>query len=153
MSERFLRLWLRVTYLFFLLQGLYWVVTGSFDPFGLWDHLAGQALYGGELPPDAVRFKRLSISLLGATNAAFWLLCLILLEIPLAKNERWAIKALWAGLLLWFAIDSTSSLVQGATFNFLLVNLPCLVLAGVPLLLLGRQIERNLPSADSASSR
>jgi hypothetical protein len=39
-------------------------------------------------------------------------------------------------------VDSTASLAHGGLFNVLLVNLPCLTLAGIPLVLLARLARR-----------
>ena len=119
------------------LQGLGWALLGSFDPVGLWDGLAAQALYGTEtLPQQARPLGRLLLVLLGATDAGFFAQLYFLVRYGIGAGERWAHRGAVAGLLVWFVIDSTGSIALGAWFNVALVNVPALLIVGGPLWML-----------------
>ena len=133
----FLRRMLLVLTIFFALQGLTWPLLGSFDPLGLWDGAMETALYPNGLEDQQLEpFKHFILGPLGATNAGFWTLAAALVAVPFKRREGWAYRALIAAVLVWFLVDCTASLLSGATFNILIVNVPCLVLVGIPLLLM-----------------
>jgi hypothetical protein len=116
------------------IQGLGWALLGSFDPFGIWDGLAATALYGtGDLPRAALPLARLLLVLLGATDAGFFVLLFFLARHGIRARLTWAHRASVSGLGTWFVIDTAGSLYLGASFNVALVNLPALLLLGVPL--------------------
>lgn len=131
--------WLLIASLLFAGQALSWVVLGSFDPFGLWDGMAADALYGGATPEPVTRFRRFVLGPFGATTAAYFALFAAVVRFPLRAREIWAWWALAGSLGLWFGVDSIASLARGGLFNVLLVNAPCLLALGVPLLALRRQ--------------
>ena len=132
----FAQRWLLVTSIVLALQGVSWVIMGSFDPWGIYDGMLSQALLqDDDLPHQAVPFLRFAIRLLGATDAAFFVLFALIVKYAFSCGEPWAHTALTAGLLTWFSLDSALSISVNAWFNVLLVNLPCLVQVGTPLLL------------------
>jgi hypothetical protein len=131
--------WLQLACLLFGLQGLGWALLGSFDPLGVWDRLADQALFAGQTPPEVVQFRRFILGPFGATTAAYFLLLFLVLRSPFQRREPWAYRAVVASLALWFMVDSAASVWHGAVFNVLLVNLPCLTVLGIPLFLLREQ--------------
>lgn len=116
-----------------VVQGLSWIVLLSFDPFGVWEGLAAQALYGSEsLPQAALPLARLLTAILGATDAGFFVLMFVLVRHGFGEHT-WAYRGVVAGVLTWGLVDSAASAALGAWFNVALVNLPALVLLGVPL--------------------
>jgi hypothetical protein len=141
-TTRFYDAWLQLACLLFGLHGLGWVLLGSFDPLGIWDQLAAQTLFAGQMPPEVVQFRRFILGPFGATTAAYFLLLFFVLRYPFFHREPWAYAAAVASLALWFLVDSAASLRHGATFNVLLVNLPCIVILGIPLVLVRQQFRR-----------
>ena len=125
---------LEVISLLLAAQGISWALLGSFDPWGIWDGLAARALYGAaELPEGALPFGRLMMVLLGGTDAGFFVLLYVLVRYGVRAGEHWAHRGAMAGMLTWFVIDTAGSLLLGATFNVVLVNIPALLLVGIPL--------------------
>lgn len=119
------------------LQGVSWMVLGSFDPWGIWDGLAAQELYGSaELPPEARQFARLVMIPFGATDAAFFALAALVLWRGVGRGQGWALEAFAWSFALWFMLDSLGCALLGAWFNVWLVNVPALVLVSVPYLFL-----------------
>jgi hypothetical protein len=54
---------------------------------------------------------------------------------------------MWYGLLSWFAIDSTISILSGAIHNVVMVNLVALVMIALPLVMTRRAfVIRNSPT-------
>lgn len=104
--------------------------------FSVWREFAADALF-----EDPAAFERLgafapaTLGILGGSIAGKWVAAFWLVREPLARAERWSWWALLAGLLLWFGIDSTMSIVHRAFFNVWMINLGPLLLVGVPLLL------------------
>jgi hypothetical protein len=52
---------------------------------------------------------------------------------PFKRRERWARDCIAAGIGLWFVLDTAISLYHGVYFNALAVNVPLLVIVGLPL--------------------
>jgi len=116
------------------LQGVSWIVMGSFDPFGIYHEMLAGALFDADaLTPDAVLGFRFAVGILGATDAGFFVLFAFIVRYPFANRETWAHVALSTAILAWFLLDSAFSFSIGASFNVLMVNLPCLVVLGIPL--------------------
>lgn len=42
---------------------------------------------------------------------------------------------MWAGLLSWFVIDSSITVYYGAIHNLVIINLPALIMIGLPLVM------------------
>ena len=91
----FWRNWLLVASVLLALQGVSWMVMGSFDPFSLYDGMVASSFLGNDVIPDAARpIYRFVIGILGATDAAFFVLFASIVKYPFAKQERWAHVAL-----------------------------------------------------------
>lgn len=135
----FWRRYLLVMTAVFALQGVSWMAFGSFDPFGIYSRLMARALLDAPvLTPEADAVFSFAVVPLGATTAGFFVLVHFLVRFGFARRERWSYDAVVAGVLVWFALDSTISVHHGAWFNVGLVNVPCLVVLGVPLWFLRR---------------
>jgi hypothetical protein len=130
----FLDHWLFAVCVVFGLAGLLWVVVGSFDPFGLWDGMLAKAFYDGRTPESVDRFRRFILGPFGATNAGCFVALALIARFPFRRREPWAFAAIAGAIGLWFVVDSAASIAHGAAFNVWLVNVPCVVLLGVPLI-------------------
>lgn len=107
---------------------------GSFDPFGIYDGILSHTLLNtDQMTGDTLVVYRFMIGLLGATDAAFFVLFAFIARYPFAHQERWAHVALMTGFLTWFILDTALSFHFNALFNILYVNVPCLLLIGIPL--------------------
>ena len=74
-AHRFWTRWLIVVCGLLAVQGVSWMVFGSFDPWGLYDDWLARSLLGSAaLPAEALPTLRFAIGLLGATDAAFFVL-------------------------------------------------------------------------------
>lgn len=121
--------YLEVLTLILVAQGISWTLIGSFDPFGIYDALLAQALFGTEaLSEDASAVFRFALVPLGATDAAYFALAWFVVRHGIREGLGWAYRAFLVATLLWFVVDCAMSLAVGATFNVLVVNLPCLLL-------------------------
>jgi hypothetical protein len=137
-----LNLWIRILFVLcvlFAVQALSWALIGSFDPFGIYDSYMASSLWGGRtLSADARRAFAFALILLGATTVGFFVLVALVVKHAFPRRERWAYRAVVGAILTWFTIDTTLSAMAGAWFNILIVNLPCLLLLGIPLAALRR---------------
>jgi hypothetical protein len=136
---RFWSLWLQIASALFAVQAVSWILLGTLDPFGIYDQLLAESLLARDSLTDGERsvFAFANI-LLGATTAGFFVMFFILARIPFQRLERWSYFCLVFGLLTWFVLDSSFSLMHGAVFNVLLVNVPCLLVLSIPLLATAR---------------
>jgi hypothetical protein len=135
----FWRRWLLIASAVFALQGALWAVLGSFDPFGYYTRLLGTALWDlPELPPDGQRAFEFMMVPLGATTAGYFVLVHMLVRKAFPRREPWAYWTVVGALLTWFFVDSSFSLVHGAAFNVWLVNVPCVLVLGMPLAFIRR---------------
>lgn len=89
---------------------------------------------GKELPENALFFKNWLFGIIGATTVGFHLMMIAISENAFKKKEKWAYYTLCLGLLSWFLIDSSISAYYGAIYNLVLINLPALIIIGIPLL-------------------
>ena len=129
----------------FALQGISWIAIGSFDPFGIYDRMMSNALLDGiPLSQETKKVFHFSLIMLGATTAGFFVLFGLVAKHSLLQRQHWAYWTLSAGLGTWFVLDSVASVAVGATFNVLLVNLPCLLVLGIPLLILYKSTTRGM---------
>lgn len=126
--------WLLIVSILLAVQGMSWIIMGSFDPMGIYDARVARVLLDSDsLPASAKATFRYAVALLGATDAAFFVLFAIIVRIPFSRRESWAHAALSSSILTWFLLDSVFSISVGAWFNVLIVNIPCLLLIGIPL--------------------
>jgi hypothetical protein len=138
----FWRTYLLIASAVFGLQGVSWILFGSFDPFGLYTGLMARTFWGSAgLTAEAQKTFSFAVGPLGATTAGYFLLVHWLVRYGFARRERWAYTAVVAAVLVWFGLDTIASLLHGAWFNVAIVNVPCLILLGIPLLALRRAFD------------
>ncbi len=138
-SFEFWRRYLLVVSALFAVQGASWVLMGSFDPFGFYTGLLARSFWGTEtLTPEAQKVFSFTVGPLGATVAGYFLMVHMLARFALPRREAWAYWTIVGALLLWFMLDSAASLFHGMLANVMIVNIPCLIVMGLPLLALRR---------------
>lgn len=97
---------------------------------------------------------RFLVGLTGGAIAGKWAAHWVVARFGLRARQRWAVRASLVGLLGWFVVDSTTSLLAGAWANVLLVNLMPLAV-GLPLLrVIARETDHDdaPPTATRASA-
>ena len=130
----FWRKYLMIASIVFALQGVSWAVIGSFDPFGIYDGIWAQQMFGAdELPADAARARSFLLGPFGATDAGYFILVFFLARYGWAERKRWAHTAVSAAVACWFVLDTTVCLIHGVYFNVLVVNLPAIAMLAPPL--------------------
>jgi hypothetical protein len=135
----FWRTYLLAASALFGVQSVSWLLFGSFDPFGFYTGMMARTFWGSaELTAEAQKTFSFAVGPLGATTAGYFVLVHYLVRYGFPRRERWAYIAVVAAVLVWFGLDTAASLRHGAWFNVVVVNVPCLVLLGIPLLALRR---------------
>jgi hypothetical protein len=135
----FWRTYLLVASALFGLQGVSWILFGSFDPFGFYTGMMAWTFWGSVgLTSEAQKTFSFAVGPLGATTAGYFVLVHYLVRYGFPRRERWAYTAVVTAVLVWFGLDTAASLRHGAWFNVVIVNVPCLILLGIPLLALRR---------------
>ena len=133
-SFRFWQRWLFIASVFFSVFGV--VVAVFPDAFFLapWKAALASAFYQGTEPEGAAAFRRFVMGPLGGTIAGSYLLHTFIAAVPFARREPWAWWATLCGMLLWFIVDSSLSLLHGAAFNVWMINLSPLLVFLPPLI-------------------
>ncbi len=136
---RFWVYWLVTASVIFAIQGVSWMLMGSFDPFGIYDRFLANAILDGDtFTQESKKLFHFALVMLGATNTGFFVLFGLIANRCQSHRDRWPILILSAGLASWFILDCLGSIVLGAVFNVLLVNVPCVLVLGIPLVCLYR---------------
>lgn len=90
---------------------------------------------GEEFSSGTLAMKNWLFGVIGGTIVGFHLLMVFISENAFKRKERWAYYAMWSGMISWFLIDSAISYYTGAVHNVVLINLPAMVMIGLPLLM------------------
>jgi len=90
------------------------------------------------IPADAEQMRTFLFGIIGGTIFGFQVLMIFISENAFKKKERWAYFAMLFGYLSWFLIDSSLSIMHGALYNVLLINIPAMILIGLPLIFTAR---------------
>ncbi len=124
---------------FFVLVGAFVAFCNGSSVMGVYNGALAERFWGvGEIPADMEAFKVFMFGPIGATISGQFVLLGALAWWPMARGERWALRASWASLLTWVVIDSTITAIHGAWFNLVQVNLLTMALMVPALLLAGR---------------
>jgi hypothetical protein len=133
----------------FALQAVSWALIGSFDPFGFYESYMARSLWGADrLPVDAQRAFAFTLVPFGATTAAYFLLVFLIVKHAFPRREPWAYQAVVGATLAWFVLDTGLCVYHRAWFNILIVNLPCILMLGVPLFALRRHFVGATPGSE-----
>ncbi|HEY9841861.1 MAG: hypothetical protein ACAI44_19865 [Candidatus Sericytochromatia bacterium] len=111
-----------------------------------WQQQIALRYFQGNLPDQALAYRSFIMAPLGGTIAGFYLMQTLIVAGPFARRDPFAWHAVCWGSLLWFGLDSTMSLLHGAAFNVLMINLPALLGVGLPLALTYGQFSRPRPA-------
>jgi len=114
--------------IFFALLGLVWAVTGYADPFGIYESLMSESLWGTDTMTDEAKdtFQFLLVPL-GATCAGYFTMQYFIATHAFANREKWGYKAIIIPFFVWFLIDTSLCLFHGALFNIYFANITSLV--------------------------
>lgn len=97
-------------------------------PFAVYRDAMAALWFEGALPHGTLPWMQYGFGAIGAAFAGHFLVLAAVARHAWA--EPWAARV-WGGTVLaWFAVDSAACLMQGATFNVLMVNLPALLGSG-----------------------
>lgn len=126
--------WLTWANVLTLVVGLLVAFAGNSIFFELHNGYTREVFFGGqEWDAATLDFKNWLFGIIGGTIVGFHALMIMISEHAFRRREPWAYRALWLGLLSWFAIDSGITLYYGAIHNLVMINLVALVLIGLPL--------------------
>ncbi len=110
--------------------------TPLFAPFG---RQVDPVFWGASPVDDAARqFQQWVYGAWGATVAGWGIVLAFVAHYPFARKERWSWNALFWGLLVWFALDTSISIFHRVYFNAVF-NTILLALAALPMVLTRRE--------------
>ena len=139
-SFEFWRRWLVIVALALVGFGLF---VALFNQSGVFDTIFNNQIDSvfWSTSPDAVsgEFQQWAYGVLGATLAGWGAMIAFIAVGPFNRREAWAWLCLAAGIGLWFVVDTAISLAHGVYFNAFAVNVPLLILAGLPLIATRRE--------------
>lgn len=102
--------------------------------FDAWWAGLGDAHFAGRAPSESARtLVRFFAGPIGGSTVGQFVLFAFIARYATRAGEAWAPRWALLALLVWAVTDSTWSLVAGAPFNVLLVDVPCVALAAPPL--------------------
>lgn len=87
------------------------------------------------LTGGAEQVRHFFFGIIGGTLAGYFLLQGAIVWVPFYHRERWAWHAILWAMVVWFLIDSTLSIVNGALFNVWMINVWPLILVLLPLVM------------------
>ena len=122
-------IYLKAVCILMITIGLFWMVAGKFDPFGIYDVYFGQFFWNSDVPPqDSQTTISFLMILLGAMLIGYFILYFCLIHYGFKTKQLWVWKTAVLSIAAWFLIDTTFCLVHGAYFNIVLANIPTLLL-------------------------
>jgi hypothetical protein len=107
--------------------GVFHSTLGQITYNSFFEHDAYAALSAGELT-----YQDWLMGVLGATMAGWLVMMGWLVAGPFRRGERWAWTAITLGMIVWFVLDTGTSLAHGVVFNAI-SNLGFLFGFGIPL--------------------
>ena len=121
--------YLKMVSIFMMILGLFWMFSGSFDPFGIYQHYFANHFWQTEVPPEAAQttFSFLMI-LFGAMLVGFFTMYYFLIHHGFKTKQLWVWQTAVYGILTWFVIDTLMCISIGAYFNIILANITTLAL-------------------------
>jgi hypothetical protein len=125
---QFIILYSRIASFIFAIVGMFWALTGTADPFGIYERLMALNYWGLEsLPPDALISFQFLLVPLGATCAGYFLMLYFIATYAFPKKEKWSYFAVVVPFLVWFSTDTILCIIHGAFFNVYFANIPSLI--------------------------
>ncbi len=139
-SFDFWRRWLVIVALALVGFGLFIALfnqSGVFDT--LFNNQIDDVFWSSGLDAESSDFQQWVYGVLGATLAGWGAMIVFIAVGPFSRREAWAWLSLATGIGLWFVLDMAISLAQGVYFNAFAVNIPLLILVGLPLIATRRE--------------
>ncbi len=130
--------WMLIASILPAAQGVFTAIFASPDPFDIYANHIREFFWAADIPAADDRFRRFLLGSLGGALAGYFTAQYFLVRFTWSRRLTWGRDAIAAGLLLWFTVDSTVSIMHGAWFNLYLVNVPTLIAIGMPLLMTRR---------------
>lgn len=124
------RVWLIANAVIFSAIGILLAIAPDCFVFDRWN-----ADYAEHFNPENNAQRDFLAAPIGGTIFGNFVLTGFIAWFPLRERKRWAWWSLLVSLLAWFLTDSSMSLVHGAWFNVLQINLTTLILQGIPILM------------------
>ncbi len=128
-------LWQRWLFAVGIVMSVFGVLLALFNAtplFALFDRQINPVFWGAaDIPGGAREFKQWAYGVLGAMLAGWGVFMAFIAHYPFKRREMWAWNCIFAGLLVWFVIDTAISLNFKVYFNaafntvlFVMVMLP-----------------------------
>lgn len=135
--------WLTYANVLAVVIGLLVAFFGNSLLFSLHNMYSAQVFFGEEsFAPDVFLFKNWLFGIIGGTIVGFHILMIFICEYAFKNKEKWSYYAMLLGLVSWFFIDSSISLVYLAIHNVLLINIPAFIMIGLPLIFTYKYFEK-----------
>lgn len=136
MNTRTVARWVEIVSWAFAALGLLLPFAFHWTVFSPYREALAEWAYGSPVPAAGDHhLLGLMLGILGGSIAGKWIVHALIARGPLAEGRAFARRLTLAGLALWFALDSATSLALGAAFNVAMINVVPLALVGLPLLL------------------
>lgn len=131
--------WLTYANIMAIGVGFLCAFAGNSIFFDLHNTQTKEVFFAGEaFSPEVLHLKNWLFGIIGGTIVGFHTLMVFISEYAFKQKQRWAYRAMWLGMVSWFFIDSGISYYTGAIHNVILINLPAMVLIGLPLVMTRR---------------
>jgi len=102
--------------------------------FDLFNRQIDPAFWSANIVDDGTRqFQQWIYGVWGATIAGWGIVMAYIARYPFNRKERWAWNSMVFGLLVWFILDTSLSVIHKVYFN-VAFNMTLLILAGLPLI-------------------
>jgi len=125
--------WLLAVGATLVIFGFLMVTLSSTPIFDVFNRQVDPAFWGAGTPDGQVKqFQGWIYGVLGATLAGWGIFLLFITQYPFRRGERWAWNCLLVGLLAWYVLDTTLSLLHKVYFN-VAFNTALLLLVLIPL--------------------
>lgn len=135
--------WLTFASCFMLLIGLLVAFLGNSFIFEAHNSYTQELFFNGEIiEGDMMKLKNWLFGIIGASIVGFASLLILISENSFKNKEAWAYKAIWIGILSWFLIDSGISIYYKAFYNVVIINIPALVMVGLPLIMTRKEFKK-----------
>ncbi|MDR9419583.1 hypothetical protein [Gracilimonas sp.] len=138
MGEKYFKFWYRwllTVSLISVLGGIFIAFLGHSTLFEFHNSRIAETFFQGRIPENAEYFKQFIYGPLGGTISGYFILQFFIVKYAFRSKQPWSWNAIVYGLLTWFLIDSTLSVIHGAYFNVYTINLATLLLHAPPLVM------------------
>lgn len=126
--------WLLVISVLSVLVGLSIAFLSNSVFFHIYNAKLTAHFFDGQLPEGVNEMRLFLFGPIGGTITGYFVFQTFIVWNSFYNKERWAWYSVLAALTSWFVVDTTVSLIHAAYFNILMINLPTLLLNGIPLL-------------------